>query len=445
MRFFHLAAALALATAWPRNVCAGADEFIAGIGTHITSNQGLSLIHEAGISWLRDDIHWDQIERERGVFVMPERYERYVNEALRRGIKPLLILCYGNKLYDNGGYPVSDEALEAYARFAEFVVTHFKDRVQLFEIWNEWNYGIGMPPRTPPGEPGAYVALLRKVYPRLKGIDPNITVIGGVLSGNGVESGWLESACKAGLLEHLDALSYHPYCYGETGDERTPENGLMKRIRGSREVMRRYQQRDLPVFLTEIGWPNHTGKSGSTLEDSARFLARSFLLARTQPFIRGVWWYDFRDDGARDPSDPEHNFGIVTNNLTPKPAFHAMREICRLFRETKFTGEVEANSSVRILKFQRESGEILFAMWSVDSEEWEVVLESARAEKAPPAARVVQIGRPEIAREWEPHEDLWRLPVTLSGMPCVVETGLVPVEPTWHRLKQKTDNATGAH
>src|SRR5438067_8143033 len=167
MRLIHFATALLLANGWLLNASAAADGFIAGIGTHVTSDQGLSLIREAGISWLRDDIAWEQVEREKGVFVMPERYERYVDESLRRGIKPLLILCYGNKLYDGGSYPISDEALEAYTRFAEFVVTHFKDRVQLFEIWNEWNIGVGMPPETQPGKADCYVALLRKVYPRL--------------------------------------------------------------------------------------------------------------------------------------------------------------------------------------------------------------------------------------------------------------------------------------
>src|SRR5438105_9722873 len=117
MRLLHFAAVLLLASGWLLNASAAADGFIVGIGTHITSDQGLDLIREAGISWLREDIHWDQVEREKGVFVMPERYERYVNESLRRGIKPLLILCYGSKLYDNGSYPVSDEAIEAYTRF----------------------------------------------------------------------------------------------------------------------------------------------------------------------------------------------------------------------------------------------------------------------------------------------------------------------------------------
>ncbi len=430
-----LAVASIVLCLWLPRAGIGAEDFVCGIGAHSTSDQGLTLIQAAGIPSLRDDIHWAEVEREKGILIIPERYERYVDESLRRGIQPVLILCYGNKHYDGGGYPLSSEAAEAYTRFAEFVVAHFKGRVRQYEIWNEWNIAIGLPPGTPRGRPEPYVALLRKVYPRLKAVDPHLIVVGGALSGSAVEKSWLEDACRAGMLDSLDAFSFHPYCFRQGSVARLPENGFVKQIRDSQEVTRRYQKREVPIYLTEVGWPDHHGSDGSTPEDSARFLARTYLLARSMPFIRGLWWYDFCDDGP-DPNEREHHFGIVARDFTPKPAYFTMNEICRVFGKTHFAGEIETDPALHILKFRQDSGATLFALWSSDDAGRRVALENISA-TAPPTARLHQIGGTEIACAWERQGPKWQLNVTVTGMPRVLETGLAPDTVTW----RTTDNS----
>src|ERR1017187_9813117 len=71
------------------------------------------------------------IERTRREFVMPTAWDEFVNAGLKAGIEPLIILDYGNRLYDDGDKPRSPEAIEAFCRYAEFVVGHFKGRVKL--------------------------------------------------------------------------------------------------------------------------------------------------------------------------------------------------------------------------------------------------------------------------------------------------------------------------
>jgi hypothetical protein len=39
-------------------------------------------------------------------------------------------------------------------------------------------------------------------------------------------------------------------------------------------------------------------------------------------------WYDWKNDGE-DPSENEHNFGTVTYNLEPKPAYRAAQTLSR--------------------------------------------------------------------------------------------------------------------
>jgi len=412
--------------------------FAVGVGTHDPSVEALELIHDAGISYLRDDIRWSQVEQTRHVYAIPDEYDHFVDEALRNGVQPLLILCYGNKLYDNGLYPTSQAAVEAFARFAEFVVRHFKNRVQYYEVWNEWNVGTGVADDIFYGDPVPYVALLKKVYLRLKPLDPEITIIGGVISGNGIRNGWMEAACKSGLLNYLDGISFHPYCYGAPGGERLPETGLMSRIRQNDEIIRRYQKRNTPVFLTEVGWPTHEGQNGSSPQDEARFLARSFLMVRTLPFVKGLWWYDFSDDGF-DRNDPEANFGIVTHNLTQKPAYLAMRDVCRLFAEAQYSGQLDANPNIRIMKFTRVSGEVSWVVWSIDDpEDWEVTFTKILRNQwdfAP--ALTTQIGGPETESKWEQKDGQATISVKLSGMPLVIDTGDAEVQVSWHHADRQ--------
>ena len=411
-------------------VSADADDFIVGVSTHSPAEQDLASVQEAGVTSVRDDIHWAEVEREGGTLIMPERYERAVDTALRRGFQPVLILCYGNPLYDGGAYPLSEKARAAYVRFAEFVVAHFRGRVRRYEIWNEWNIAMSLPPGTPRGGPGPYVDLLRAVYPRLKAVDPKITVIGGALSGNGVESGWLEAACRAGLLDHVDAFSFHPYCYRQGDFARLPEQGFLKQVRDSQAIVARWQKRDLPVYLTEMGWPTHEGPDGSTPEEAACFLARTYLLARTMPWVSGLWWYDLRDDGT-DPREREHHFGLLTLDHAPKPACAALRGIGSFFCEARYVGVVRLDANAAILKFRQESGASLFAMWSGVEPATHVVVATS-ADVAPPAARYHDFRGHENVGTWKHTGTRWTLDVALTGSPIVLDTGAAPLAVTFH-------------
>ena len=407
-----------------------ADGFIVGVGAHSPAEQDLASVQDAGVTSVREDIHWAEVEREPGALIMPERYERAVEAALRHGFQPVLILCYGNPLYDGGGYPLSNKAREAYVRFAEFVAAHFRGRVRRYEIWNEWNIAMSLPPGTPRGRPEPYVDLLRAVYPRLKAVDSRITVIGGALSGNGVETGWLEAACRAGLLDCLDAFSFHPYCYRQGDRARLPEQGFIQQVRDSRAVVARWQKHDIPVYITEVGWPTHEGPDGSTPEEAACFLARTCLLARTMPWVRGLWWYDLRDDGP-DPREREHHFGLLTSDHAPKPACAALRGIGSFFREAPYAGVIRLDADAAILKFQQESGASLVAMWSGVAPATHVTVE-APSSPAPPLARYRDFRGHESVGTWKRDGTRWMLDVALTGSPVVLDTGSAPLALTFH-------------
>ena len=79
-----------------------------GIQTHFGQGRAdldsvLLLIKEAGIGAIRDEVYWGDVETVRDTFKFKPEHDAYVQGALAKGLKPLIILDYGNDLY--GGTP----------------------------------------------------------------------------------------------------------------------------------------------------------------------------------------------------------------------------------------------------------------------------------------------------------------------------------------------------
>src|SRR5690606_4070006 len=93
-------------------------------------------------------------------------------------------------------------------------------------------------------------------------------------------------------------------------------------IRELREV--REQVGGRQVWITEMGWS--TQLDGVSEREQAQLLARCYLAAIASGACQNVSWYDFRNDGS-DPFYNEYNFGVLRNDLTPKPAYRALATV----------------------------------------------------------------------------------------------------------------------
>ncbi len=418
----------------PPTATAAAGPFVVGACTHFGQNKGLlpanlSMMRQAGIGSFRDEVGWRAVEKTKGQYQMPPAWDEFIDEGLRAGMEPLLILDYGNPLYDGGDKPRSAEAIEAFTRYAEFVVRHFKGRVKWYEVWNEWDIAIGSKTA---GSADDYAALIQAVYPRIKAIDPSITVFGGAPTPGGVKNGWLERLLEKGALASMDALSIHTYTYSESGRARGPEawaewmaqvEAMAQRVNGGKPV---------PLEVTETGWPTQIDRRGTPPEVAAAYLARLFLLARTMPFLHGIWWYDFQDDGW-NASYNENNFGMVRPDLTPKPAWFAMSAVAELAAHGEYLGAVDTGDpDVRILRFRSPDGGQTWALWSAHPDDgWQVTLNAPRPGMPPLTVR--EAGRGAYQRAWGSRnwtdapggaEAPGRIDLVVRGMPWLVSGDL---------------------
>ncbi len=417
--------ALVLACAWA--LPAAAQQLITGVGTHFGQNAsdataGLPLASQAGIRSIRDEVYWSSTARERGQLAMPGRWDYYVNEARRTGIEPLLILDYGNKLYVGGDKPRFDEAIAAFTRYAEFVAKHFREEVRRYEVWNKRSNGIG---GTTPGTADDDARLLKAVYPALKCIDPDLDVLADeVVTGRRRDSDFQKMA-RLDLLRFVDGISDHTYFYNR-GARKTPEAGA-EWMQETEAALRRYNDgAAVPLYATEIGWPTYSGRHGVTLDRSAACAARLLLLARTMPFVKGLWRYDFRNNGL-NPAEVEQNFGLLWVGLTPKPAYYGVADVTAARTDAALIERRATAADDWLLRFRVANGNELWAMWTNKEGALERFDLTTLSEK-PAAIMVHEVGRRSAERSWLPgRHGVWRLDLTVSDMPLLLRGDLAGV------------------
>jgi hypothetical protein len=122
-------------------------------------------------------------------------------------------------------------------------------------------------------------------------------------------------------LEYLDAVSVHPY----RPPSRSPETAAneYKRLRALIYKYAPAEKKEMPILSGEWGYSSNT--KGVSQEQQANFIARQ-QLSNLYSGVPLSIWYDWKNDG-NDPGENEHNFGTVTSDLTPKPAYLSIQTL----------------------------------------------------------------------------------------------------------------------
>lgn len=282
-----------------------------GVNIHFAgrSQENVNKIADAGFKFIRMDFVWGAIETKKGQYNF-QAYDELVDSLASKGIRVLFILDYGNGLYNSPNN--TEDGRQAFAAFAKASVTHFKGKGVLWEIWNEPNRVLwGASPN-----PEDYIKLAKAVYPAIKEADPDSLVLGP--AANRWDYDYLQTAFKLGLLNYIDVVSLHPYAPAQ------PEDAI-KFYAKVRSFIRKYapDKSNMPVISGE--WGYNTSKWGISLDKQADYIARMFL-TNMMCGCRVSIWYDWRNDGTSF-TNGEHNYGVVNNDLTDKPAFIAMKTL----------------------------------------------------------------------------------------------------------------------
>ena len=130
-------------------------------------------------------------------------------------------------------------------------------------------------------------------------------------------------------------------------------------------LMKQYHSNvTLPIVSSE--WGYSTTMPGITAQVQGDYLARSFLINISQGIIQSNW-YDFANDGT-DPTNMENNFGTMTQDLVPKPAYQELQLLTRSLNGETFTSRLnDSHTSDWLLVFTSPSGQQTLAAWTTRS------------------------------------------------------------------------------
>ena len=319
-----------------------------GVTAHFFYTQPgeLPAFRSAGLTWVRREMNWMDIERERGVYRFRD-WDKVVDSLTSHGIRIVFIMGYGNKLHDQGRSPATPEAIEAYANWVAAAVARYRGRGIVWEIWNEPNWHFW----TPKPDLDAYLRLLAATSRKARAVDPGVVLLGPAQAGS--DTAYADSCVRRGILDHIDGYSLHPY---RTSN---PES-LEPELAGLRRILSRGGTK-VPVVITEWGYT--TGDAAVPARAQARFLARMRLLALVED-LPMLFWYDWMDNG-KDSTERENRFGMVGHKvdfrkeIRHKPVFAAQVQVAKILQGARLVRRNTLDSATRVVELSRKGSRAL--------------------------------------------------------------------------------------
>ncbi len=334
--------------------CAVAASIFVGVNSHVGQlaadpDEVLELSSEIAVHHLRDEVYWSRVEQEKGRHLVTDEMRAMRKLAIKlreRNGGLLIVLGYGNKHYDDRKHPRSDEAVNAYAKYCQFVADYFRGLGVSYEIWNEWNSEIGVPPGSGAGDTRSYLKLAREAVYSIKRADPSAMVISTGIARGVVDVDWLRSLAELGAFSIFDGIGIHTYIYNKPGWNASMLGRFLESVTNERTPLGD-AIRAKGLYITEFGSPIDFDSAESDLR--LKDFVREVFAASSIRSVRGIWLYQLRDTVSRSSNPDEHRFGIasVTGNL--KPIGPAIRDlagsIARCGRPNSVS--VESGESIR--------------------------------------------------------------------------------------------------
>jgi hypothetical protein len=329
----------------PPRVEAPSDRF--GVMTHFAQGWDtdiLPLVARAGIGQVRDELYWQEVEKTKGHYAMPDRYTRYLDALTQQHIKLLLVLSFANSLYDGGNTPYTPEGRAAYAAYANYLVKTLNGHLSGVEVWNEFNGSFCKGPCNK-DRPAAYADLLAATYPALKRAVPDLPVGGGaaVL----VPEPWFHALFDHGVINELDAVVVHPY--------RSVAEGVELLLGDLRRLVRAENGgAEKPIWATEFSYHDRGPEGGAHI---ARYLVRHATIMLEEGVTR-ISWYLLRDYATFTTmglfAGPESPLG----RYAPTPTYAAYVTLIRQLDRAAPDGREATDPRTRLYRFKDDHSEL---------------------------------------------------------------------------------------
>jgi O-antigen ligase len=233
--------------------------------TEVELEQALTTLQTIGISWVRQEVRWDEVESLSGQYEWG-KYDRVLAAADEAGLALVLVLNrtpeWARQADEINNPLAPPDELENFVRFAEAAALRYGDKVLAWQIWDEpnlmphWGTEVII-------DPAEYGEMLRQTTPVIRAQDQDGWVLtaglGPTLEPGGFnmsEVRFLDGLYGAGAADYFDAVALKPYGFWTGANERLYDEAVLNFDRPVlvREVMEAHDDTATPIWLVEGGW-----------------------------------------------------------------------------------------------------------------------------------------------------------------------------------------------
>jgi len=178
-----------------------------------------------------NSVEWDSVDWGRPEFQIDPALDAYVTALADNGVKLTVTLSYWDKANHPAGWTEapgysrfqSDAEIDRYLDFVAFVVRHFKDRVEYYELWNEPdNQGFPVQYIRVPD----YVNLVESVVPVIRAEYLGAKIVVGSVSDLQYTQDYLLDILRSGeIMPLVDVVAWHPFYGASPGVGYSPQYG----------------------------------------------------------------------------------------------------------------------------------------------------------------------------------------------------------------------------
>ncbi len=325
------------------------------------SERVTTLMKNAGFDWVRQQIHWKDIEWKEKDFGW-EALDQVVAAADAAGLKLMVSIVRSPPFYTANGSDGLPADPVKFGDFVEAMALRYGDKIDAYQIWNEQNLAHETGGEISFDDAGRYVELLIEAYTRIKAVNPNAYVVTGALSPTG-HTDWTVSIADVDYLKamyeyrggiirgYFDAQAAHAAGSANPPSTLYPDNPsdapgwtddatfYFRNIENVRSVMEQYGMGGHQLWVTEFGWATKNETPGYeygnliSYEQQGDYIREAVLMTYEQyPWVGAlfVWNMNFAVTwNETTPPQPFHeqaSFGILAPDWSPRPSYLALQQ-----------------------------------------------------------------------------------------------------------------------
>lgn len=293
----------------------------------------LELVRAMGGGWVVEYFPWAYHEPSPGRYEW-DHVDQVVGDAERLGLRLFarvdLIPAWARP-------PETSPKLLEPARFDDYVnflrvfAARYRGRIDGLIVGNEPNLAFEWGFRAV--EPAEYAELLRRAYPAVKQVAPELAIVAAGLAPTTEQSEqaldelvYLERLYELGAGDYFDALAGHAYGWREPPEAPPdPHKVNFRRLELQRAIMERHGDQAKPILITEAGWNDHPRwtKAVRPSERIAYTIRALDFATQRWPWARSICLWAFRLPTLA------HNYNdyytLVTPDFDVKPIYEAVQ------------------------------------------------------------------------------------------------------------------------